>query len=352
MLEGALLAAYSTQQKVGVVIGAVLVLGWLGYLITHLMKAGAPPGAEIELAPNRKPYFDDDKLETRKLDAALGVALLLTAVSAVGLPAYWVMESNRQINAVVGFDRRSVGRGFSLFQPTDSPVHGAHFGCATCHGADGSGGVAKYTITDSLGRTEQVTWKAPAVNTVALRYSTAQIRQILVYGRAGSPMPAWGTKGGGPMNDQQIDDLVLFMQTSVEDEGLKIDQEAARAQGRAAAEGEARKAGRLDASGQPIVDGQTLFEANCARCHTRGWSIDRPEVSGGGSYGPNLRGGATVRQFPKVEDMLEFINESAQYGEAYGATGIGHDAGGGMPYFAEVLPEEDIRAIVEYERSL
>jgi mono/diheme cytochrome c family protein len=347
-----LLAAYSTQQKMGVVIGAVLVLGWLGYLITHLMKAGAPPGSEIELAPNRKPYFDDDKLETKKLDAALGVALLLTAVSAIGLPGYWVMESHRQTNALRGFDNRSVLRGHGLFQPTDSPELGAHFGCATCHGADGGGGVAKYTITDVLGRTEQVTWKAPAVNTVGYRYSTAQIRQTLVYGRAGTPMPAWGTKGGGPMNDQQIDDLVNFLRTPTTNKGLKIAPDAAKAQARTAAEAEARKAGKLDLNGAPMVDGQSLFSANCARCHTRGWSIDRPDVAGGGSYAPNLRGGSTVRQFPKMQDMIDFIHVSAQYGATYGLTGIGQDAGGGMPHFGEVLPDEDIQAIVEYERSL
>ena len=346
------LAAFSTQQKVGVVIGAVLILGWLGYLITHLMKAGAPPGSEIELAPNRKPYFDDDKLETKKLDSALGVALLLTAVSAVGLPAYWVMEATRQTNAIKGFDNRAVKRGHSLFQPTDSPEHGAHFGCATCHGADGGGGVTKYVITDFLGRTEQVTWAAPAVNTVAYRYSTEQIRSILVFGRAGTPMPAWGTKGGGPMNDQQIEDLVQYMQTPVEDHGLKISPEAAKAQARQNAEGEARKMGKLGPNGQPVVDGESLFNGNCARCHTRGFSFDRPEVPGGGRYGPSLRGGATVRQFPDVEEMTEFIKESAQYGEPYGEGGIGHDAGGGMPYFGQVLSDEDIAAIIAYERSL
>ncbi len=347
-----IVAAFSSQQKVGVVIGAVLILGWLGYLITHLMKAGAPPGSEIELAPNRKPYYDDDQLETKKLDAALGVALLLTAVSAVGLPAYWVMESGRQVNAIKGFDRRAVNRGYSLFQPTDSPVHGAHFGCATCHGADGGGGVTKYVITDFLGRTEQVTWAAPAINTVAYRYTTDQIRQTLVYGRAGTPMPAWGTEGGGPMNDQQINDLVQFLETSVEDGGLKIDPEAAKAQALANAAGEARKAGRLDLAGEPIIDGESLFNGNCARCHTRGFSFGRPEVSGGGRYGPNLRGGSTVRQFPKVEEMIQFIEESAEYGEPYGEGGIGHDAGGGMPHFGEVLSAEDIAAIVAYERSL
>ncbi len=347
-----ILAAFSTQQKVGVVIGAVLILGWLGYLITNLMKAGAPPGSEIELAPNRKPYFDDDKLETKKLDAALGVALLLTAVSAVGLPAYWVREAGRQTNAVKGFDNRAVERGHGLFQPTDSPLEGAHFGCATCHGADGGGGVTKYTITDFLGRTEQVTWAAPAINTVAFRYTTTQIRQTLVYGRAGTPMPAWGTKGGGPMNDQQIDDLVAFLQRPATDKGLKISQDAAQEQARKNAEGEARKAGRLDGSGAPIVDGESLFNGNCARCHTRGFSFNRPEVSGGGRYGPSLRGGSTVRQFPKVEDMIKFIRESAAYGIAYGQGGIGHDAGGGMPHFGEVLSDADIQAIIDYERSL
>ncbi len=347
-----IVAAFSSQQKVGVVIGAVLILGWLGYLITHLMKAGAPPGSEIELAPNRKPYFDDDQLETKKLDAALGVALLLTAVSAVGLPAYWVMESGRQVNAIKGFDNRAVKRGHSLFQPTDSPEHGAHFGCATCHGADGGGGVTKYIITDFLGRTEQVTWAAPAINTVAYRYSTEQIRQILVYGRAGTPMPAWGIKGGGPMNAQQIEDLVQYMQTPVEDHGVKIPLEAAREQARQNAEAEARKAGKLNSAGNPVVDGESLFNGNCARCHTRGFSFDRPEVSGGGRYGPSLRGGATVRQFPNVEEMTEFIKESAEYGEPYGLGGIGHDAGGGMPHFGEVLSDEDIAAIIAYERSL
>ncbi len=59
-----------------------------------------------------------------------------------------------------------------------------------------------------------------------------------------------------------------------------------------------------------------------------------------------------MRQFPTVEEMIEFISQSAQYGEPYGLTGIGHDAGGGMPAFSQLLPEEDIQAIVDYERSL
>ena len=341
-----MLAVISTPQKLGVVIAAVLIVGWLGYLLAHLAKAGPAPGSEIELAPNRKPYFDDDALETKKLDASLGVALLLLVVSAVGLPAYWVREAGRENGAVKMFQKDSIARGTNLFLPTDSPKLGAHFGCATCHGADGSGGVAKYTITDYLGRTVSVQWKAPALNTVGYRFSNAAIRQILVYGRAGTPMPAWGTKGGGPMNDQQIDDLVNYLTTPKAQGGLRLPKDDAMKATRDLAVAEAKK------EGKEAVDGQVLFNTNCARCHTRGWSYDQPEISGGGRYGPNLTNGDTVRQFPDEADMIKFITQGVEYGQPYGIGGIGQDAGGGMPHFGDLLSEDDIKAIVEYERSL
>src|SRR5262249_27483002 len=51
-----------------------------------------------------------------------------------------------------------------------------------------------------------------------------------------------------------------------------------------------------------VSDGQLLFEINCARCHTKGWSpFDPTQVNGteilgppggGGTIGPNLRNGA------------------------------------------------------------
>ena len=59
-----------------------------------------------------------------------------------------------------------------------------------------------------------------------------------------------------------------------------------------------------------VGTGQLLFEVNCARCHTKNWSIFDPTRTalkpedllglpgGGGSLGFNLRDGATVRRFP------------------------------------------------------
>jgi mono/diheme cytochrome c family protein len=347
-----LLATVSTQQKLGVVIAAIFIVGWFGYLFAHLRKAGPPPGAEIELAPNRKPYYDDDSLETKKLDRSLGTAVLLLAVVAIGLPAYWVREAQRQVDAQHGFEHRSVHRGSILFLPTDAPKHGAKFGCGTCHGTEGQGGVTKATITDSLGRTRQVQWKAPAINNVAYRYSTDEIRAILVYGRAGTPMPAWGTKGGGPMNDQQIDDLVNYLQAPVAKGGLKVTEDVSRQEIADLVAVEAKRIGSLNPDGTPDVTGEVLFGANCARCHTRGWSYNEPEVMGGGRYGPSLRGGATLRQFPQEADMIKFVSVGVQYGQPYGVGGIGQTGGGGMPHFGALLSPEEIQKIITYERSL
>jgi mono/diheme cytochrome c family protein len=347
-----LLATVTTQQKLGVAIAAIFIVGWVGYLVAHLRKAGPPPGSEIELAPNRKPYYDDDTLETKKLDRSLGTAVVLLSVVAIGLPAYWVREGQRQVDAQLGFEHRSIHRGSILFLPTDAPGHGAKFGCATCHGAQGQGGVTKATITDTLGRTRQVQWKAPAINNVAYRYSKDSIRAILVYGRAGTPMPAWGTKGGGPMNDQQIDDLVNYLSAPVEEKGLKVSEEQTKKEIAVLVATEAKRIGSLNADGTPNVTGEVLFGANCSRCHTRGWSFNEPEVNAGGRYGPSLRGGATLRQFPQQADMVKFVSVGVEYGQPYGVGGIGQTAGGGMPHFGTLLSEEEILKIVTYERSL
>ena len=39
------------------------------------------------------------------------------------------------------------------------------------------------------------------------------VTTIITYGRPGTPMQAWGVAGGGPKNDQSIQDLVAFLRT-------------------------------------------------------------------------------------------------------------------------------------------
>ncbi len=100
------------------------------------------------------------------------------------------------------------------------------------------------------------------------------------------------------------------------------------------------------------TDGEILFNINCARCHTSGWSYGEPKEQAGGFYGPTLRAASLKRQFPDAASQEAFIAKGAADNQAYGTGGVNHWSGGGMPYFENILTPEQIKAIVEYERSL
>lgn len=350
------LLAATTQRNLAIAVAIVLVVGWLLFVVSANARKGTDE-LEIELAtaPNRKAPLADDALEGPRLDQALRWGLVTLAISAVGLPLYWLAEPGRQAGAERGFAVDAVKRGAHLFAPTAE----GGFNCAGCHGPEGVGGSTSFTLTDPVtGELSQVSWAAPALDTVLLRFDEEEVRRIITYGRKGTPMPAWGTEGGGPMNSQQVDDLVAYLQS------IKITPEAAREQ----ATEELAEAGEVPAHAGK-AEGELLFEANCARCHTFGWSYrdddHPPGPAGGGAFGPNLRGGVTVRQFPRVEDHLDFlaaiddvdkgllegeqVARGTRFEVQYGLRGIGS---GRMPGFGLMLTAEQIKAIVEYERGL
>ena len=68
-------------------------------------------GSEIELAPNRKPYYDDEQLEGSRLELVQFIGVLLLAVIVIGLPLYWVFEPSRQAGATEGAEHRLEGWG-------------------------------------------------------------------------------------------------------------------------------------------------------------------------------------------------------------------------------------------------
>lgn len=329
--------AATEQERIALFVVLALAVGWVIYLL-NTAKRTYEPGLELEVAPNRKQYYDDDEMEGPRLTRYLWWAFATLAILAVGLPLYWLREPFRQEGA--GFDRgveyfeeKEVERGRELFQtsPGDPPKpREPHFGCENCHGAEGVGGVASYTLTDPLNpeaEPKQVQWAAPALNTVMLRMRPEEVRTVIVYGRAGTPMPPWGEEGGGPMNDQQVDDLISYL------EHIALDEDEVKKR-------------NMDEYG---TDGPKLFEGFCARCHTQGASYGEPETQGGGALGPALIGGATLRQFPNPMQHLEWVAETAEFGEQYGQRGI---SSGRMPFFGRMLTPEQIQAVVDYERGL
>jgi len=347
----------STATNVGYVIAAVIVIGFVVYVFVNVRKAKPEIGSEIELAANRKQYYDDEELETKVLDRALTWALLLLVVIGVALPLYWLNEPSRQSGADENFRASFVARGEEEFTAR----------CAQCHGPEGVGGVAPYTLTDSAGDfVASVEWQAPALNTVLYRYSYDEVFEILQYGRPFSPMPAWGAAGGGALTDQQLRDIIFYL------EEVQLDPEVVRTD----VEEELQRA--MD-SGEYDSEGEALFNLgyesgfaggafSCGRCHTPGWSYGESGEPGGGWYGPSLASGATIRQFPSAAAQVEFVTVGAEKGKRYGRAGLSGD--GAMPGFGQnpnvddpdslvhmdpdqvMYTEEQIEAIVDYERSL
>ena len=81
------------------------------------------------------------------------------AITAIGLPLYWLNEPGRQSGAVENFDQTFINRGAQLFAPTAD----GGYNCAGCHGAEGVGGQAPpFTLTDANGEfVATVTWQRP-----------------------------------------------------------------------------------------------------------------------------------------------------------------------------------------------
>jgi len=347
------------------VLFAVITIGWITYFFLNQLSARRELGSEVEMAPNRKPYYDDEVLEGRRLERMqiLGVLLLITLV--VGLPLYWAFEPSRQAGAVSGQQERFRWWGEELFMPTAD----GGFNCSGCHGGmEGTGGQAPYAVTDpNTGEVKSVNWYAPALNTVFYRFSKEEVRFILNYGRSFSPMSAWGAPGGGPMTEQNIETLLVYLETiQVAPESCVTDKSFTATADPSICEGGVLPQADRDkiqagvdaylAANPGASEGEALFNLelgsgaySCARCHTTGWSYGQPGVTGQGAFGWNLTGGATNSHFPNEQDMITFIKSGSSNGKKYGMQGQGS---GRMPGFGHLLTDEQIKAIVEYVRSL
>jgi mono/diheme cytochrome c family protein len=351
---------------------------------------------------NLTPFYDDEDLESRRLERVLGWALICAAVIAVTLPIYWLREPNRQAQSIAYFDQGSIDRGATLFASPGMPAYDSTVSlqCANCHGQKGEGGAVPWVYTDpDTGKAERVFWKAPPLNTELLRFSDQEVTDVITYGRPGTPMQAFGVDGGGPKNEQSIQDLVDYIRTlqltSQESQaeatkGLsdakaqpqqqlkaakaaltKAQKDLAKVEAepnaKPAALAAARKAvadaqANLDWAQNwadrnvGVTDGQYLFQLYCARCHTKGWSIFDPTTIGstkvlgpageGGGIGFNL--GNEKGRFPKESDQIAFVTTGSEAFKPYGDQGQGS---GRMPGFGVMLTPQMIKAIVEYERD-
>lgn len=459
-------------------------------LIVYVLRAVLSPKrdrSDEKTPANLTQFFDDEDLESRRLERVQGWALIFAAIFAIALPIYWLREPTRQHQSANYFDVNAVARGETLFANSATPGYNAatSLQCANCHGAKGVGGVASTTINGV-----KVNWKVPPLNSEALRFeedtdclsqsrrqpnTVCELSDIITYGRPGTPMQPWGVVGGGPKNDQSIADLVQYIESiqitpkqsqDAETTALTLARsddptkacpefmtcpgiELANAQKTlasaktvldtkrkaaiAALGGTAENDDALttqcnaiqdtaDKNATPltggalstavacgdylsattavkddqanvdwstkwkaeranVTDGQLLFELNCARCHTEGWSsfdptkppgaIDSVDLLGlsgggggnGGGIGFNLRDGDVIRRFGADESggfqtQADFVSIGSSPNKPYGNAGIGSGKMPGFnqapttaaPFLGAMLTKTQLNQIIYYER--
>ncbi|MFI5053073.1 MAG: c-type cytochrome [Acidimicrobiia bacterium] len=336
-----------------IIINLVAVAALVGFVLYRVVSLRRNPHQRDP--ENLTPFFDDEVMEGAHLERALGVALVALVVVLIGMVVYFVREPFRSNEAHAFFKDQSVERGAVLFSAPQSEAYNSTVSlqCARCHGLDGGGGSAtfiiksvdprcdpKQTVDEQLAANQpyclpkDVAWAAPNLQLASLRYSRAQLTQIITYGRPGTPMPAWGVLSGrGALNAQSIKDLVNYVESigtttdkakalatsdladfsktladpaviaAADDWVKQATAEVAAAQADVDARGPDAPLGATLQDGSKTTttgnyleftqenltaatewrqtvkqasDGAKLFMNNCARCHTRGWSYFVP----------------------------------------------------------------------------
>jgi mono/diheme cytochrome c family protein len=151
-------------------------------------------------------------------------ALLLLAVVLFFLPG--------RVKAQDEIDQEKLQQGAELYSQN----------CAVCHGPNGEGRVGVTLSKD---------W--PSIR------PDLTIKNTIMNGVPGSPMPAWSQENGGPLADEQIDAIVYYIM-SWQSSGLEL------------VEPFPTPTPRLPMTPIPGLEGDPnqggiLYDQNCAVCH-------------------------------------------------------------------------------------
>ncbi len=287
------------------VAGLLVSVGFALVAIFLIASALSSNRRRNEVPAALRPGPSDEELESKTLPRFLAVGSIFLLATAVFLPAYWLREPTRIRLKEDQFKRESIKRGKIVYEPAEPGAPHFSANCARCHGADGEGAVQPFR--------EKFDYAEPPLKYIVSRYKEAgrndeEIRQLMYdaieRGRPNTLMPTWGLNFGGPLNSQQVDDVVNFL--------YSIQEEAP-----AAAKG---------------AEGKSLFLANCNVCHSQ-----RNSPVGSGGVGPDLR---TVMSKLNPLEIFETIHD--------GRLNINRAS---MPTWA-FLGDEAIRSIIQFLRTI
>jgi mono/diheme cytochrome c family protein len=121
------------------------------------------------------------------------------------LPFLYLREPTRMRSAAAKEQTESVRLGKATFEEF----------CSRCHGDQAQGGTVKRFVAPGTKNAEPRDVPAPDLREIHSRHPDEDVAKVawdtIQQGRPGTPMPTWGVRYGGPMNDHQITDIVNYL---------------------------------------------------------------------------------------------------------------------------------------------
>jgi len=316
------------QLSAGALTLVIAMILLLGLLVAYASGVGRRAHEEPDPIPTGNPSME------RKVVVILGLLI----VSGLLLTGYSFVESDRQAAATDRRESISIERGIETFTTL----------CIGCHGVDGQGAIVPGTnppvVAPQLNR-DDMRPKDPDAYKARYTY----VFNTITRGK-GEIMPHWGRSEGGPLLDEQINELALLITKG--DKVIKGNQTAWEVAREVSKEKVAHGAPEpqvptLDTAGLSDEEkaGQAVFtgKGGCIGCHTIG--------STGGVTGPNLSkiGSVAATRKPGMEAQA-YIDESIRTPSAYVVPGY---PDGIMPQnFSQVLTPQDFSNLEAYLLTL
>lgn len=229
----------------------------------------------------------------------LALLALAGAAAALGGTQRWTRAAGSR---AAGVDPH-VAMGAHLF---------VQFGCSSCHGVQGRGGVSRYV---------------PALRGVGTTLTVAQLRTIIEHGLGESAnpkrpfMPVWGPV----ISRSQVADLVAYIRAGLPKVRYADPVPVPRDQGAA-------------------VAGSALYVRNgCVICHGPNGLGGVPNPQAPDKSIPPLAGRDFRKEFDTDAKIVAFIRSGSVLGKPPIAS---------MPHWGGIIPARDLAALVAYLKTL
>ncbi len=228
-------------------------------------------------------------------DIAAAKNIIATGGAHETMPVWGEVLTDEQLDALVAYTMQAASG-------TPLEVGQQLFGqnCSTCHGDFGEGGPNPTRPDDII---------APISTAEYLRTrDDSTLRAIISQGQPNFGMSPFGTRFGGPLDDEDVNSIVAFIRAWEANPPVEVPPEVAPR--------------------SPTVDGSEIYADVCAQCH---------RLDGRGLIGPSLHD-SEFQARNTDQDLFDTIN-------------LGHDVTP-MIGWGEILSSEQISQLVAFIREL